>query len=261
MAHGAGPVPTVSLVLRQASGDIAHTGVYNGSRKLSDVLGDLQTAGECSDYFSCDFTITECDKNTLANASTDSPLSTGILDIATCRETRERELDLVMDGARSQDQIVNMSGQKAQRSGFSKGASGRWVSQNLLEFAKEVSIQLCGCLKFCVGLFRTTQAQLPAAQVRVCSANRLTYCPVVDSLAPASCLHMPRRGRNFHDGGGGCSGTDTQRRDRRASPRRLRPRRRARRTNQGWNRRGDCCRPHQSWNSSASIRRSRRASS
>ena len=243
IAHGADQVPTGSLVLRHASGDIAHTCVCNSSHKL----------------------ITECDKNTLANASTDSPLSTDILDIATCRETREWELDLtfsgVMDGARSQDQIVNMSGQKAQRSGFSKGASGRWVSQNLLEFAKEVSIQLCGCLKFCVGLFRTTQAQLPAAQVRVCSANRLTYCPVVDSLAPASCLHMPRRGRNFHDGGGGCSGTDTQRRDRRASPRRLRPRRRARRTNQGWNRRGDCCRPYQSWNSSASIRRSRRASS
>ena len=163
-------------MLRHASGDIAHTCVCNSSHKL----------------------ITECDKNTLANASTDSPLSTDILDIATCRETREWELDLtfsgVMDGARSQDQIVNMSGQKAQRSGFSKGASGRWVSQNLFEFAKEVSIQLCGCLKFCVGLFRTTQAQLPAAQVRVCSANRL-YRPVVDSLAPASCLHMPRRGQ------------------------------------------------------------------
>ena len=172
IAPGADQVPTGSLVLRHASGGIAHTCVCNSSHKL----------------------ITECDKNTLANASTDSPLSTGILDIATCRETRERELDLVMDGARSQDQIVNMSGQKAQRSGFSKGASGRWVSQNLLEFAKEVSIKLCGCLKFCVGLFRTTQAPLPAAQVRVCSANRL-YRPVVDSLAPASCLHMPRRGQ------------------------------------------------------------------
>ena len=123
--------------------------------------------------------------------------------------------------AHSQDPIIDLSTQNAQQSLFGKSPDpyGGWYSDNFCQAmrmaakAEEVLLKWRGAIppKYCAivsyynekheqGTLEDVLNQIGepspkrGAQVRVCSANRL-YRPVVDSLAPVSCLHMPRRGQ------------------------------------------------------------------
>ena len=105
------------------------------------------------------------------------------------------------DEALSQDRIIDLSSQKAQRAFFSKGADGygRRVSQNLHElqkalFAKEVLIKWRGCvpLKCCVVVDRTTQEEIvPLAEILPPAICEALAAGLLAAPSPASVQPPP----------------------------------------------------------------------